>query len=66
LTFKEATVNQQLPLPLLNEKRADSALRKAWAQSGLRVPYHIALQIPPLSICLRNLAEAQHAGSRHV
>ena len=53
-------MDRQLPLPL--EPRADeveSALMRAWAKSGMRVPYHVAVRNPALLICLRNIAAAE-------
>ena len=34
----------------------DPAMRRAWLRSGLRVPFHIAVHVPALAICLRHLA----------
>lgn len=48
----------QLALPLEADSRNETALRLAWARSGLRVPYHVALQDRAYSICLRGLADA--------
>ena len=48
----------QLSLPLGVDPLADNALRAAWARSGLPIPYHVALQNRPLSICLSCLADA--------
>jgi hypothetical protein len=31
-------------------------MRRAWLRSGLRVPFHIAVHVPALAICLRHLA----------
>ena len=48
----------QLALPLELDSRNDPALRLAWARSGLRVPFHVALQDRVYAICLRCLADA--------
>lgn len=48
----------QLALPLEADSRNEAALRLAWARSGLRVPYHVALQDRTYAICLRGLADA--------
>lgn len=48
----------QLSLPLETDSRHESALRRAWQRSGVRLPYHVALQDRALEICLRCLADA--------
>ena len=51
---------RQLALPL--EPRSNDyeiALMRAWSRSGIRVPYHVAIRIPSLAICLRNMAAAE-------
>lgn len=50
---------KQLALPLPTATGDESALRRAWAASGLRIPYHVAVHIPALAICLRNIAAAE-------
>jgi hypothetical protein len=52
----EAVMPKQLALPLQVDPIADPALRRAWLRSGLRVPFHVAVHIPALVICLRHLA----------
>jgi len=52
----EAAMSKQLALPLQVDSSADPALRRAWLRSGLRVPFHVAVQMPALAICLRHLA----------
>jgi hypothetical protein len=49
---------RQLALPLQSDPTADPALRRAWLRSGLRVPFHVAVHIPALAICLQHLAAA--------
>ena len=49
-------MSKQLALPLQSDPTADNALRRAWLRSGLRVPFHVAVHIPALAICLRHLA----------
>ena len=48
----------QLSLSLEVDPGDQDALRAAWARSGLRMPFHVALQNRTLAICLRCLAEA--------
>lgn len=48
----------QLDLPLDADTRNDAPLRLAWAHSGLRVPFHMALQDRAYAICLKGLADA--------
>ena len=57
---KEIGMGRQLALPL--EPRSgdyEIAMMRAWSRSGMRVPYHVAIRIPALAICLRNLAAAE-------
>jgi len=49
-------MSKQLALPLLTDPTADPALRRAWQRSGLRQPFHVAVHVPALAICLRHLA----------
>lgn len=51
-------VDPQLSLPLDADPRNEYALRAAWRRSGLRIPFHVALQSRPLAISLSCLAEA--------
>jgi len=51
---------KQLPLPLHSDPAADSALRKAWLASRLRMPFHVAVNIPAVAICLRHMAAAEN------
>jgi len=55
---KGARLMQQLALPLSNDPAAESALRRAWQNSHLRQPFHVALATPAIAICLRRAAEA--------
>jgi len=48
----------QLALPLETNARHEAPLRQAWARSGLRLPYELALQDRAIAICLRCLADA--------
>jgi len=48
----------QLGLPLESNSQDEDALRAAWKRSGLPLPYHVALRIAPLAICIRCLADA--------
>jgi hypothetical protein len=49
-------MSEQLALPLQTDPTADPALRRAWQRSGLRQPFHVAVHVPALAICLRHLA----------
>ncbi len=49
-------MSKQLALPLQSDPAADTALRRAWVRSGLRMPFHVAVHVPALAICLRHLA----------
>ena len=55
-TSMEAAMSKQLALPLHSDPTADPAMRRAWIRSGLRVPFHIAVNVPAIAICLRHLA----------
>jgi hypothetical protein len=50
---------QQLVLPLQSDPSSDPALRRAWLTSRLRMPFHVALNIPAVAICLRHMAETE-------
>jgi len=52
----EAAMSKQLALPLHSDPTADPAMRRAWMRSGLRLPFHIAVNVPAIAICLRHLA----------
>jgi hypothetical protein len=51
---------KQLVLPLQSDPSADPALRRAWLQSRLRMPFHVAVNIPAVAICLRRMAAAEN------
>lgn len=51
---------KQLALPLQSDPAADSALRRAWLASRLRMPFHVAVNIPAVAICLRHMAAAEN------
>mgnify|MGYP006280181887 CR=1 FL=1 len=51
-------MNEQLALPLQSDPATDPALRRAWVRSGLNLPFHVAVSVPALAICLRHLAGA--------
>lgn len=53
-------MSRQLALPLEPRKDAESGLRRAWVRSRVRVPYHVAIRVPALVICLRNIAAAEN------
>lgn len=55
----------QLALPLDPNTGTDPLLRLAWARSGLRVPFHVALQDKVYAICLRGLADAMRKRKHH-
>ena len=50
---------RQLALPLEPRAEYEIAMMRAWSRSGMRVPYHVAVRIPALAICLRNMAAAE-------
>ena len=52
-------MSRQLALPLEPRAESESALRDAWSHSRLRVPYQVAIHVPALAICLRNIAAAE-------
>ena len=54
-------MSRQLALLLEPRAESESALRYAWARSGSRVPYQVAIHVPALAICLRNIAAAEIA-----
>jgi hypothetical protein len=56
---QDNAINRQLALPLEPRAEADSALHHAWAITRLRVPYQVAIHVPALAICLRNIAAAE-------
>jgi len=52
-------VGRQLALPLEPGAETESALKEAWSVAHLRVPFHVAIRVPALAICLRNIAAAK-------
>ena len=52
-------MSRQLALPLESRNDYEIAMMRAWSRSGMRVPYHVAIRIPALAICLRNVANAE-------
>lgn len=52
-------MGRQLALPLESRTEFESALRDAWAHTRLRVPFQVAIHVPALAICLRNIAAAE-------
>lgn len=50
---------QQLALPLRSDPGADTALRRAWIASRVRLPYYVAINTPAIAICLRHIAESE-------
>lgn len=56
---QDNAINRQLALPLEPRSDAESALRHAWASTRLRMPYQVAIHVPALAICLRNIAAAE-------
>jgi hypothetical protein len=53
-------MSQQLALPLEPGAEPESALKHAWSRTRLRVPYDVAIHVPALAICLRNIAAAEN------
>ena len=52
-------MSSQLALPLESRTEFESGLRRAWTRSRMRVPYDMAIRVPALVICLRNIAAAE-------
>jgi hypothetical protein len=52
-------MSRQLALPLEPHADSESALQNAWSHTRLRVPFQVAIHVPALAICLRNIAAAQ-------
>lgn len=52
-------MGRQLALPLEPGAETESALKEAWSVAHLRVPFHVAIRVPALAICLRNIAAAK-------
>ena len=52
-------MSSQLALPLESRTEFESGLRRAWTRSRMRVPYDLAIRVPALVICLRNIAAAE-------
>ena len=50
---------QQLALPLRFDPGADTALRRAWIASRVRLPFFVAINTPAIAICLRHIAETE-------
>jgi hypothetical protein len=57
-------VGRQLALPLEPGAEIESALKEAWSLAHLRVPYDVAIRVPALAICLRNIAAAKSRRNR--
>lgn len=55
---------KQLALPMQTDPGADPALKDAWIRSGLRIPFHAAIHVPALVICLRHLATTKSRRKR--
>jgi hypothetical protein len=51
-------MSRQLALRL-EQPESESALKRAWAHTRLRIPYDKAIRVPAIAICLRNLAAAE-------
>jgi hypothetical protein len=51
-------MSRQLALRL-EQPGSESALKRAWAHTRLRMPYDKAIRVPAIAICLRNLAAAE-------
>lgn len=56
---QEFAMSRQLALPLGPAAEPDSALEHAWSRSRLRLPLEVAMHVPALAICLRNVAAAE-------
>ncbi len=53
-------MSQQLALPLDTGPEPESALKHAWSHTRLRIPFDVAIHVPALAICLRNMAAAEN------
>lgn len=53
-------MSQQLALPLETGAEPESALKHAWSHTRLRIPFDVAIHVPALAICLRNMAAAEN------
>ncbi len=51
-------MSRQLALRL-EQPESESALKRAWSHTRLRMPYDKAIRVPAIAICLRNLAAAE-------
>ncbi len=51
-------MSRQLALRL-EQPESESALKRAWSHTRLRIPYDRAIRVPAIAICLRNLAAAE-------
>jgi hypothetical protein len=52
-------MSRQLALPLETGSDPESALKHAWSRTRLQVPFDVAIHVPALAICLRNMAAAE-------
>ena len=52
-------MSRQLALRLESPADPESALKRAWSHTRLRIPYDKAIRVPAIAICLRNLAAAE-------
>jgi hypothetical protein len=53
------TMSRQLVLRLDPPADAESAMKRAWSHTRLRLPYDKAIRVPAIAICLRNMAAAE-------
>jgi hypothetical protein len=52
-------MSRQLALSLESPPQPESALKRAWSHTRLRIPYDKAIRVPAIAICLRNMAAAE-------
>ena len=52
-------MSRQFSLPLEAPAQPESALKRAWSHTHLRIPYDAAIRVPAIAICLRNMAAAE-------
>jgi hypothetical protein len=52
-------MSRQLALRLDPPADAESALKRAWSHTRLRMPYDKAIRVPAIAICLRNMAAVE-------
>jgi len=52
-------MSRQLALRLEPRTESEAVLRRAWTRTSQRIPYDVAIRVPAIAICLRNIAAAE-------